>query len=101
MKVGNLETDVREIGVMDMNIERKKLVNELTSFCIKFNLFKGRIEKSDIEVGLEAGLEKIEFIENLITMIIYKSRYNTITDLKQLKYILLELERLRLDLEYK
>ena len=97
LKIDELETN-RKIGGLEM--ERKILIKEISNFCIQYGIFKGRVENSEIEIGIEIGLENIEFIESLINTIINRVGHNENIDIEKVKFILLELERIRLDLEY-
>ena len=81
-------------------MERKDLIKEITNFCIEQGIFKGKVETSDISIGIEIGLENIEFLESLINTIINRVEHNKNVDIEKVKMILLELEKIRLDLEY-
>ena len=81
-------------------MERLELAEEIIDFCIKYRLLgkpnrfvlaKDRIEKE---------LENICFVESLIHVIILKTQYIKDMDNIRLKKLLMELEKVRLDLEY-
>jgi len=95
-----MKMKIREFEkIGQLEIERKTLINEITKFCIKYEVFKEKVETSDIEMGVEAGLESSAFIESLINIIILKTKYSENMDIEKVKFILLELEKIRLDLE--
>ena len=99
MKIEELEK-VRNIGGFE--VERRLLVNDIANFCIEHGIFRGRVEDNEIEIGIECGLERVDFIESLINTIINRVSHNqNNVDIEKVKVILLELERIRLDLEYK
>jgi len=81
-------------------MERKILIKEIADFCIKCGVFKGKVETSEIPIGIEVGLENIEFVESLINTIINRVEQNKNVDIRKVKIMLLELEKIRLDLEY-
>ena len=81
-------------------MERNDLAERLINFSVKNKLFEhsGRmtLEKSRIV----EQLEKSEFVEGLIHTLILKTKHKKSVDKHELKKLLLELERIRLDLEY-
>ena len=95
INIGKLE---QKIGRLEN--ERRKLINEITQFCVEHEIFKGKVETIDIEIGVEVGLESKEFIESLINTIIKRTVYKKNMDIEKIKFILIELEKIRLDLEY-
>ena len=81
-------------------MDRKELAKEIADFCIKYRLLgkpKNIILAKD---RIEKELENICFVESLIHMIILKTQYIKDVDTKRLKNLLMELEMVRLDLEY-
>lgn len=81
-------------------MERKKLIKEITNFCIEQGIFRGKATEGEIKIGIEVGLENIEFIESLINTIINRVGHEPNADIEKIKTMLLELEKIRLDLEY-
>jgi len=80
-------------------MERKELINEIINFYIKY----GIIEKTGIEEAkliTDKELSNAVFVETLINAIILKTRHCKNTDIEKIKALLLELERIRLELEY-
>ena len=82
-------------------MERKYLVNEIVSFGFKYGLFNKSIKASEIKSKINEGLQNSEFIENLINTIILTAKKRKNIDVRRLKELLFELDKLRLDLEYK
>ena len=86
---------------MGMAIQRETLVNEIISFCYEYELFGKSVREDLIRKVIEERLEESEFIENLINTIIVKTKNREDIDVQNLKELLLELEKVRLELEYK
>ena len=82
-------------------MERKELINEIINFCFEHGLFKGTVKVSELKIKIRKGLNDSEFIENLINTIIIKTRYRKSIDTEKIKALLLGLEEIRLELEYK
>ena len=76
-------------------------INELINFCFRYILFNKLIEIDTIKHNLEQQLENVEFVETLIREIIVKTKSHRGIDIEKAKMLLLELERIRLNLEYK
>ena len=75
------------------------LANELIAFCMTYKVF------GNSEIGASAGkiaeqLEESWFVEHFIYTLITKTKDKVDVDFKKLKELLLELEKIRLDLEY-
>ena len=81
-------------------MERTKLAEEIINFCITYRLF-GKAERMALSKDrIKQGLEDIIFVENLIhTLILRTNRIKNINNAR-LKKLFLELEAVRLDLEY-
>jgi len=81
-------------------MEKLELAEEVISFCIKYRLLGNpkRIVLAKDRVVQELG--NIVFVESLIHMLIVKTQYIEV-DNNSLKSLLMELEKTRLDLEYK
>jgi len=83
-------------------LERKELVEKIVEFCFETGLFdESLLSKIETKVMIESCLEKVEMVETIINIIILKSRTYKNLDIKKLKVLLIELENVRLDLEYK
>ena len=82
-------------------MERNVLVNEIASFCFQYGIFDKSIRVSEIKNRIRNQLDNVEFIENLINTLIIKTRNRKNIDVEKLKELLLELEKIRLELEYK
>ena len=81
-------------------MEKEELINEIASFCYDYRLFKREIKVDELKNIIKFQLEDFEFIENLINTIIVKTnKYNI--DVKKAIRIILELDKIRLELEYR
>ena len=82
-------------------MERKALINEIANFCFYYGLYNKPINISEIKSNIEYKINNPAFIESLINMINVNIRKRKNVDTQKLITILTELERLRLELEYK
>ena len=82
-------------------MKRKELANEITEFALEYGVFNISTDSSEIKKNIEYQLEDYDFIENLINMIIVKTKDKKDIDTGRLIELLLELEKIRLELEYK
>ena len=82
-------------------MERKELINEIAVFCYDYRLFKRTIKIDELINIIELQLEDVAFIESLINTIIVKTNKDKNIDVEKVKKILLELDKIRLELEYK
>jgi len=82
-------------------MERKKLAHELTDFCLAYRILDIPRGAKGIEQGIEGQLDDAVFVETLINQIIVKAKYYKGMDRDKLIELLSELERLRLELEYR
>jgi len=85
-------------------MEQKKLArlaNELTDFCIEYKIFNISCGAKEIKQRIEEQFTDVVFVEGLINLIIVKSKDHQDIDTGKLIELLSELERLRLELEYK
>jgi len=82
-------------------MERKELINEITGFCLEYRLFRRTADIEKIKNRIEEQLEDSEFIESLINTIILKTKRQKNKDTDRLKELLIELEKIRLEIEYK
>lgn len=81
-------------------MEKYELIEEIMKFGFDYGLFNIGIDKREIKTGISYMLDDCEFLENLINTIILKSKYGDNSDKERIKVILLELEKIRLELEY-
>jgi len=77
------------------------LINEITDFCIKNKLFNKTVHISNIRSNIKAQLKDCAFIENLYNTIYLKTKYRKNIDIDRIINLLLELEKVRLEIEYK
>jgi len=82
-------------------MERKRLANELTDFCLECKIFNISCGAKEIKQRIEEQFDDVIFVEGLINMIIVKAKSLKDIDTDKLVELLSELERLRLELEYK
>ncbi len=82
-------------------MERKKLANELTDFCLAYGIFNISCGVAEIKQRIAEQFCDVVFVEGLIHMIIIKAKKHEDIDTGKLIELLTELERLRLELEYK
>jgi len=82
-------------------MERKKLANEVTDFCLEYDVFNTICGETEIKQRIEEQFEDVIFVEGLINMIIVKTKDKKDIDTGRLIEVLVELEKLRLELEYK
>lgn len=80
-------------------MNRKELIKEITAFYIEYGIIKP-FETEEVKRNTEAQLNNCAFIESLINMIIVKTKYRKNIDTEKIKTLLLELEKIRLELEY-
>jgi len=79
-------------------MEKNLLVDEIVNFCLDYGVV---IDREEIKRNINQGLEKAELIENLYNTIFKKAKSGRIMEIKRVKELLLELEKIRLDLEFK
>jgi len=79
-------------------MEKDILVREIVSFCLDYGVL---IKKKEIERKIAQGLESAELIEDLYNTIFRKAKSGKIKDIKRVIELLVELERVRLELEFK
>ena len=82
-------------------MERKKLANDLTDFCLEYKIFNISCSVKGIKQRIEEQFDDVIFVEGLINLIIVKAKDHKDIDTGKLVELLSELERLRLELEYK
>jgi len=81
-------------------MERKELAEEIINFCTEYRLFKKSKGKVLSKEHIAEQLSDVFFVENLIHLLILKTKYRKNIDKKRLKRLLIELEKERLSLEY-
>lgn len=85
-------------------MEQYKLVKEIIKTCQYFKIMNYDINDSFVEKKIIDGLEDIIFVENLLN-ILYKKmkqkRFQKTLNQNRLKRLLIELEKIRLNLEFK
>ena len=85
-------------------MEQKKLArlaNELTDFCLEYKIFNISCGAKEIKQRIEAQFDDVIFVEGLINLIIVKAKKLDDIDTGKLVELLSELERVRLELEYR
>ena len=82
-------------------MKREDLANEITDFCLEYGIFNITCGTKEIKQRIEEQFCDVVFVEGLINMIIKKARNHKDIDTGKLIELLTELERLRLELEYK
>ena len=82
-------------------MERKRLAHELTDFCLAYRILNIPCGAKEIEQGIEGQLDDVVFVETLISQIIVKAKRHRDIDTSKLIDLLAELERIRLELEYR
>ena len=85
-------------------MEQYKLVKEIIKTCQYFKVMKRDINDAFVEKKIIDGLDDIIFVENLLN-IFYKKmklkRFQNTLNQERLKRLLIELEKIRLNLEFK
>ena len=84
-----------------IEMERKKLANEIIDFGLKYGIFNITCGTKEIKRRVYEQFEDVIFIEGLINMIIVKAKNLKDIDTNKLVELLTELEKLRLELEWK
>ena len=80
-------------------MKRKKLIDEIIDFYIEYGIIKNT-EIEDVRQEMKEHLKHCDFLESLINTIIVKTRHRKNIDTEKIKKLLLELEKIRLELEY-
>lgn len=85
-------------------MEQYKLVKEIIKTCQYFKVMNYEVDNIFVEKKIIDGLEDIIFVENLLN-IFYKKmklkRFQKTLNQNRLKKLLIELEKIRLNLEFK
>ena len=79
-------------------MERDNLIREIVSFCLDYGVL---ISLKEIESKIQKGLESAELVEDLINTIFIKAKADNGMDIKRVIELLVELERVRLELEFR
>jgi len=83
-------------------LQRRILVGKIVNFCFTYGgLDDERIGISELTQIIEDRLEEAYFLETLINTIIIKTKKHKGVDITEVKTILIELEKIRLEQEYK
>ena len=82
-------------------MNNKKLASELTDFCLKCGIFNISCGAKEVKQSIEEQFDDVVFVEGLINLIIVKAKDLKDIDKDKLVELLSELERVRLELEYK
>jgi uncharacterized protein YqeY len=82
-------------------MEKEVLVNELVEFCFEYGVIEKGANENDIKRIIHKQLSEEEFIENIINTIIARTRTRNDIDTGKIIELLTELEKARLELEYK
>jgi len=77
------------------------LANEIIKFCIEYEVFEKTKSEEELKKIVHHHLNDEAFIENIINTFISTARTRNDMDVEKLKMILIELEKIRLELEYK
>jgi len=78
-------------------MNKENLINEIINFCFDYDVI---VDQADLRKRIEEKLNEAHFIENLINTIYIKSKNSQNIDLEKVKELLIELEKIRLELEY-
>lgn len=81
-----------------------KLVNEIIKTCQYFKIVKKDTNINLIEKKIIDGLNDIVFVENLLNVFYKKmkqKKYNKYLDFNKFKILIFELEKIRINLEFK
>ena len=85
-------------------MEQYKLVKEIIKTCQYFKVMNRDINDVFVEKKIIDGLEDIIFVENLLNVFYKKmklKRFQNTLNKDRLKKLLIELEKIRLNLEFK
>lgn len=80
-----------------------ELVKEIIKMCKYFKIIENNVNEYFIEKKIIDGLNDIIFVENLLNIFYQKLKTNKFKNIniKKFKNILIELEKIRLNLEFK
>ena len=81
-----------------------ELVKEIIKMCKYFKIVDYEVDNNFVEKKIMDSLEDIIFVENMLNVFYIKmksKKYNKYLNQKRLKKLLIELEKIRLNLEFK
>ena len=78
-----------------------RLASELTDFCLEYRIFDISCGAKEFKQRMEELFCDVIFVEEMINLIIVKTMNHENIDTDKLIELLAELDRLRLELEYK
>lgn len=81
-----------------------KLVKEIIKTCKYFKIMDYEVDNNFVEKKIIDSLEDITFVENMLNVFYTKmksKKYNKHLNHNRLKKLLIELEKIRLNLEFK
>jgi len=83
-------------------MNKEILVNRIVGFYLETSLLdESRLSKEELAAQITSCLKKAEHLETIINTITLRARCHRNYDAKKLIEMLVELERIRLHLEYK
>lgn len=80
-------------------MKKKVLIDEIMRFCFKYRIITNTVQGEIIERNIGEQLNDVVFVENLINAIFIRGKQYKILRSKKVMNIILELERIRLELE--
>lgn len=85
-------------------MDQYNLIKEIIKTCKYFKIIDYEIDNHFVEKKIIDGLEDIIFVENMLNVFYTKmktKKYNKSLNQNRLKKLLIELEKIRLNLEFK
>ena len=79
-------------------MKRDILIAEIVKFCFDYDM---RIDENQLKEKIDSKLNEVEFVESLINTIIIKAKNSNNINPKKVKELLIELEIIRLELEFR
>lgn len=77
-------------------MKRDNLIDEIMEMCFDYET----LDKNVIKKEIDSKLSEVDFVENLIGTIHKKAKYSKNIDIVKVKKILLELDKIRWELEF-
>gem|GEM_PF-1071999 len=84
-----------------LEIKRTKLTAEIIGFCTDYKILAESERLKEVKESIEHQLEDAVFVEELINWFIVKTKSRQDIDIDRLIDLIIELEKIRLNLEYK
>ena len=81
-------------------MQKKEFASEIIDFCYKYQLLSKSEKIDGVKARTEENLGHAWFVESLINMLTVNTKYRKNIDVEKLKELLLEPEKIRLELEY-